>query len=261
MSMLVAGCDVGSLTAKAVLLENGKLLSSAVMRAGPRPKESAEAVLEKALASAGRSARDIALTVGTGYGRNMISFAQRTESEITCAARGIHNEAASVRTVIDIGGQDAKVIKLDSSGGVARYIYNDKCASGTGRFIEIIADVLGIPLEEMGAMAVKSTNRLNISNQCVIFAETEIISLVNEGRNISDIANGLHHAVANRIVSMAGSIGIEKDIAITGGVAKNPGMMTALGEALKSPLTRLGMDPQIIAAYGAALIAQDSQKT
>nr|MBC8246977.1 2-hydroxyglutaryl-CoA dehydratase [Deltaproteobacteria bacterium] len=160
----------------------------------------------------------------------------------------------------DIGGQDAKAIRIDEHGNVIRYSYNDKCAAGTGRFLEVIAEALDIELEEMGELSLKSTEKVNISNQCVVFAETEVVSLVNEGREVADIINGLSRAMANRAASLAKGIGVEQDVAFTGGVAKNRGVALALGQALGHPLMALNIDPQINGALGAALIAQENLK-
>ena len=194
--MIVAGCDIGSLTAKAVIVENGKILSDAIDRVKTRPEDSAKEIMQMALDKAKLTMDSIGYVVGTGYGREKIPFADSVESEITCHAKGAFKVMPSVRMVIDIGGQDAKATRLDDSGMVARYIYNDKCASGTGRFLEVMAEALEVPLEELGSLAAKSKEKLSISNQCVIFAETEVISLVNEGKETADILDALHHSLA-----------------------------------------------------------------
>ena len=257
--MIAAGCDIGSLTAKAVILEDGRILSQAVVRARPKPAESAEEVMGLALERAGLTRSDIGCVVGTGYGRKQVSFVDRAESEISCHARGARWIKPSVRTVIDIGGQDAKAARMDENGAVIRYQYNDKCASGTGRFLEVMAKALEVPLEELGDLGAQSKEKLTISNQCVIFAETEVISLVNEGREISDIVHALHQALAKRAAALAGGIEIAEDVVMTGGVAKNAGVFNALSEALKTPLKTLdGVDPQIIGALGAALYAEET---
>lgn len=256
--MIVAGCDIGSLTAKAVILENGKVLAETVMRAKTRPAESAEEVMEMALALAGLTMEHIGYVVGTGYGREQIPFVDSVESEISCHAKGAWHIMPSVRMVIDIGGQDAKATRMDANGAVARYLYNDKCASGTGRFLEVMAEAMEVPLEEMGAVGAKSKEKLTISNQCVIFAETEVVSLINEGKAISDIINALHHALAKRVASLASAIEVEEDVVMTGGVAKNPGVFAALSEALNVNMKSLdGVDPQIVGALGAALYAEE----
>ena len=253
--MIVAGCDVGSLTAKAVIMEERKILACEIILAGTKPAVSAQEVMDKTLQKAGLSMDKIAWCVGTGYGRKQIPFANGEESEIVCHGRGAVWAAPSVRTIVDIGGQDAKAIKVDARGNVIRYIYNDKCASGTGRFLEIMADALGIALDDLGKLARNATDPVTLSNQCVVFAETEIISLVNEGRNVTDIIAGLHRALANRAAAMVGSIVAEEEVAMTGGVAKNAGMFRALETALGVPIRRIE-HPQLNGAIGAALLAR-----
>lgn len=255
--MITAGCDIGSLTAKAVILKDGKMLTSEVIRASAHPEKSAIAVMKLTVEKAGIPMESIEYCVGTGYGRKHIPFMNSTESEIVCHARGAVWQMPSVRTVIDIGGQDAKAIRVDENGSVERYEYNDKCASGTGRFLEIIADSLDVKLDEMGDISASSTEKLTLSNQCVVFAETEIISLVNEGREIADIICALHQAVANRAASLARGILVTPDAVMTGGVAKNSGMFTALERALGVKLHRVE-NPQINGAIGAALFAMDA---
>jgi len=166
----------------------------------------------------------------------------------------------SIRTVVDIGGQDAKVIKIDEHGQVMRYSYNDKCAAGTGRFLEVIAEALEVKLEDMGELSLMSTEKVTISNQCVVFAETEVISLVNDGKEVADILNGLNRALANRAASLAKGLGVENDVAFTGGVAKNMGVARALEQSLGVPLKTLNIDPQINGALGAALLARENME-
>ena len=255
--MIAAGCDIGSLTAKAVILKDREIIAKEIIRAAARPEQSALAVMELSCGAAGIKMENIDRLVGTGYGRKHIPFVNSVESEIVCHARGAFHQAPGTRTVIDIGGQDAKAIKIDDKGQVIRYAYNDKCASGTGRFLEIIADSLDVSLEELGALSQKSTEILTISNQCVVFAETEIISLVNEGREIADIISALHRAFANRAASLARGIGVEEEVLMTGGVAINPGMFSALAGALGIELKAVS-DPQLNGALGAALIAEDN---
>ncbi len=257
--MRVAGCDVGSLTAKAVIMEDDTIRSQAVIRVRTRPADSAEAVLQQALEQAGLDREDLAFCMGTGYGKDQIPFADGVASEITCHARGAWWQAPTTRTVIDIGGQDAKVIRLDGDGRVVRYAYNDKCASGTGRFLEIMAEALEVDLEDMGAVGARAVEPLTISNQCVIFAETEVVSLVNEGRAVPDIVDALHRAMANRVAALARGIGVAEEVVMTGGVAKNGGVFAALAAGLDTELRALaGIDPQVNGALGAALLAAEA---
>ena len=254
--MITAGCDIGSLTAKAVILKDGKIMASEVILASAHPEKSALEVMRRTVDKAGITMEDIEYCIGTGYGRKHIPFMNSAESEIACHGRGAVWQVPSARTVVDIGGQDAKAIRVDEKGNVERYVYNDKCASGTGRFLEIVADSLDIKLNDMGDISGRSSEKLTLSNQCVIFAETEIISLVNEGKEIADIINALHHAVANRAASLAKGILVEPDAVMTGGVAKNSGMFSAMERALGVKLHRVE-NPQINGALGAAIFAAD----
>ena len=256
--MIVAGCDIGSLTGKVVILSDAGILASRVLRVTAAPKKSAETVMEMALTDAGLAMNALDYVIGTGYGRKKIPFADRVESEISCHGKGAWWSSNAIRTVIDIGGQDAKAIKLSASGDVIRYVYNDKCAAGTGRFLEVMAEALEVPLEDMGQISREAGRVLEISSQCVVFAESEIISLVNEGREIPDILKALHRAMANRILSLARSIGVEPEIAVTGGVAKNAGVYEALEEKLQMPVQTLRVDPQINGALGAAVMALET---
>jgi len=253
--MYVAGCDVGSLSAKAVIMKDGDIIASHVIYARPEPEESARVVMDGALEKAGLKQGDIARCVGTGYGRESIPFADSTDSEIVCHGKGAKWGMPSISMVIDIGGQDAKAIRVDDAGSVVRYAYNDRCASGTGRFIEVMAAAMDVPLERMGELSARSDNPIAISNQCVVFAETEIVSLINAGKPLPDIVHGLHNALANRVGALARSVEIEEDVTMTGGVAKNPGMVAALEEAIGVKFVKSRIDPQIMGALGAALLA------
>ncbi len=257
--MIVAGCDIGSLTAKAVIFKDGEMISSHLMKVRSRPDEAAVEVMNEALSKVNLALKDVAYSVGTGYGRKRIPFADETFSEIVCHGKGAHWVLPSVRTVIDVGGQDAKAIRLDAGGSVVKYEYNDKCASGTGRFLEIMADALEIELEEMGDLSLQSDAPVRISSQCVVFAETEVISLVNGGKEIRDVVSGLHKAMAGRIASLVRGIGmLEKEVMMAGGVAKNKGIRSAMEEVLGVELAEVKCDPQLNGAIGAALLAGEA---
>ncbi len=256
--MITAGCDIGSRTAKAVILEKDKVLATAVIPSKLDPVESATTVMTQALENAELKLEDIGTIIGTGYGQQEVPFAHSLESEIVCHAKGAWWNTPSARMVIDIGGQDSKAIRLDEKGNVIRYTYNDKCASGTGRFLEIMADALQVELDEMGTIGMDYTESLTISNQCVIFAETEVVSLINEEKEVADIIHALHRSLGSRVASQARSLVIEEEVIMTGGVAKNKGVFHALSEGLGVCLKSLsGVDPQINGALGAALIAQE----
>ena len=256
--MLAAGCDIGSLTAKAVIVNEGRVVANAIIRATSRPEESARNVMDMALSQAGLTFQDLAYVIGTGYGRRQVPFVNEVVSEIVCHGKAAQWLNPSIRMVIDVGGQDAKAIRVDATGAVVRYVYNDKCASGTGRFLEIMAEALEVALEELGELALASQKPVSISNQCTVFAETEVVSLLNNGKAIPDIASGLVRAMAHRIAALAKSIGLELDITMSGGVAKNQGMFSALEEVLGVEIKRLEGDPQLNGALGAALLAEQA---
>jgi len=258
--MIVAGCDIGSLTAKAVILKDGDILSTAIQKVSPKPEASAEMIMNTALGKAGLTMDDLDFSVGTGYGKDRISFINQTESEISCHGKGAWRSDNSIRTVIDIGGQDAKSIKLDEQGNVTRFMYNDKCASGTGRFIEIMAEALELDMAEISSLGLKSQKELRLSNQCVVFAETEVISLINEGHELPDIINGLNFALASRVAALAQSIIVEENVVMTGGVAKNAGVYKMLEQNLGVSFLQHNVDPQINGALGAAYYAEEALK-
>ncbi len=256
--MITAGCDVGSLTAKAVIMQDGKITGTGIIKAKASPEESGQKVMAIALRQAGLKLEDINYAITTGYGKDQITFANSSQSEIACHAKGAWWCKPSTRTVIDIGGQDAKAIRVDDKGKVVNYRYNDKCATGTGRFLEVMAKALEIELDQMGSIGEKSTKKLNLSNQCVIFAETEVVSLINEGEATADIVQGLNRSLTGRVAALAKSIGTEDEVVFTGGVAKNLGVFKALENSLKvTLLSPDGQDPQIMGALGAALFAQE----
>ena len=254
--MITAGCDIGSRTAKAVIFEDNKVIENVVIPAKLDPIDSAETVMKLVLEKAGLSMDKIGKIVGTGYGQQEIPFAHKLESEIVCHARGAWWNNPSTRMIVDIGGQDSKAIKIDENGRVIRYTYNDKCASGTGRFLEIMADALQVDLDDMGTIGKTFNETLTISSQCVIFAETEVVSLVNEEKEVADILNALHHSLGSRVASQARTLLIEEEVIMTGGVAKNIGVFEALSSGIGVPVKALeNIDPQINGAVGAAIIA------
>lgn len=256
--MIVCGCDIGSLTAKAVVLKDSEIISAEVMRTTASPNKAAEEIVSRALAKTQYALNDVEMTVGTGYGRERIPFAQEVYSEIACHGKAAKWLMPSVNMVIDIGGQDAKAIKVDEKGNIIQYVYNDVCATGTGRFLEVMAKALHVKLEDMGDMALKAKNPISISSQCVVFAETEVISLVNDGVDVHDILGGLHNALAKRVASLAKSIVVVEDITMTGGGAKNIGVFKGLESALGVEIKKMNLiDPQVNGALGAALFAQN----
>lgn len=253
-----AGCDVGSLTSKAVIMTGDRVVSYSIRKSKARPWESADAVMQEALEKAKLVMKDIAFCVGTGYGRDKISFVNETSSEIACHARGARWLVPNVRTVIDIGGQDCKAVKLDEKGDMVKFITNDKCASGTGRFLEVMAKVMGVELEALGALSAKSKNPVTFATACTVWAQADVIQHINDGVPVEDIASGINTAMAARMAVLAGNIGVEREVCMTGGVAKNDGVVQALEKILGVKIRRVRKaDPQIAGALGAALFALD----
>jgi predicted CoA-substrate-specific enzyme activase len=254
--VIVAGCDVGSLTGKAVILNDEKILASSIIPDEIRPEETAMNALNLALSKADLKMDNITYLVGTGYGRTKIPFADENVSEITCHGVGAYWQAPSIKTIVDIGGQDCKVISLDSDGYVADFAMNDKCAAGTGRFLEGVARALKLDLEELGPISLKAKKPCVISSQCSVFAESEVVTLLADNVDIADIVAGIHKAIANRLISMVNKVGVKKDITIAGGVSKNAGVVKFLEESF-GEIKELPVDPQLGGALGAALIARE----
>jgi len=253
--MIVAGIDIGSRAAKAVILKDNSILSSAICDTGPESVKTSYRVIEDALKGTGISLDDIHYSVATGYGRVLVPFANENISEISCHAKGINWYFPSVRTILDMGGQDCKAINCDGNGLVTNFVMNDKCAGGTGRFLEIIAEVLNIPLPEIGDLSLESKSAIPFNTICAVFAKSEAIVHLRKGAAKRDILAGLHEAIALRSLSLLKRISIEKDFSITGGIAKNKGMVKELTEKVGlEPV--LCEDPQLVGALGAALFAQ-----
>lgn len=256
--MIVAGCDVGSTTGKAVIMRDGAIAAHAILPCRPRPDDTARLVMSEAVGRAALSSLgELHYIVGTGYGRVKIPFADENVSEITCHGVGAYWLRNSVRTIIDIGGQDVKVISLDERGRVAEFVMNDKCAAGTGRFLENMARILGLTLEQLSAVSLQAAKPVVISSQCSVFAESEVITLLNQGEEIPDIAGGLHASIVGRLLTLVRRVGARKDITIAGGCAKNEGLIRSLEDKLGTEVVRLPVDPQIVGAVGAALLAAE----
>jgi (R)-2-hydroxyacyl-CoA dehydratese activating ATPase len=259
--MIVGGCDVGSTTGKAVILNDLSIVSHFIIPSTTRPAETARIAMDEALKLAGLGSLDeLDYVVGTGYGRLKVPFANDNVSEITCHARGAHWMNPAVRTVVDIGGQDCKVMSVDEQGRVIEFAMNDRCAAGTGRFFEGMARVLGCGLEGISALDNQGSNPATISSQCSVFAESEVVTLINEGVDLPDIIAGINNSVANRLYAMVRRIGLVKELVLTGGCSKNAGLAQALEKKLQAGVTMLPQDPQIAGAVGAALIASEKAK-
>jgi (R)-2-hydroxyacyl-CoA dehydratese activating ATPase len=259
--MFAAGCDVGSLTSKAVIMKDGKIIESVIIKSKARPWESADEVMGLVLSRAGLTMKDIKRCVGTGYGRDKISFIDEAISEIACHGKGARWLVPSVKTVIDVGGQDCKALRLDDKGNMMKFITNDKCASGTGRFLEVMAKVLNLNLDEMGEMSARSKQPITFASACTVWAQADVIQHLNDKVPIEDIAAGVNNAMASRMATLANSIGLEKDVCMTGGVAKNDGVVNALEKNLGIRIKRIRReDPQIAGAIGAALFAMEKAR-
>jgi predicted CoA-substrate-specific enzyme activase len=255
---IAAGFDVGSLSTKAVIIKQNKIAGSAIIKSGPKPVESADRVMAKLLDDTGITQGDIKRAVGTGYGREKIKFINHAISEISCHAKGAQFFVPSARTIIDIGGQDCKVIKLDQDGNIIKFITNDKCASGTGRFLDVMAKVMNIDVSELGKLSQKSTKPISFASICTVWAQADVIKHINSRRPAEDICAGINTAMANRVSMLTNAIKVEQDICMTGGVAKNQGVVKALSSILGCRIKKVKKaDPQLIGAIGAALFAQE----
>lgn len=252
--MYFAGIDIGSTMTKIVIMDD-EINSQVIGPTGAEHRHLANKVMEEALSKAGIAFDELTYVVATGYGRINVPFADKQITEITCHAKGVSSIFPSARTVIDIGGQDAKGIKI-AGGKVVNFVMNDKCAAGTGRFLEVIADALGLKLKDMGELSLQSKEKVRISSTCTIFAEQEVVSKIADGVPIEDILAGLHEAIASRVFHMAEKMKIEKDVAMTGGVAKNVGMVKALEDQLGFPVL-IAREPLLTGAIGAAILGKE----
>jgi predicted CoA-substrate-specific enzyme activase len=253
--MIFAGIDIGAATSKMVLLENQSVMSQIIIRTGESVKTAVESVLQKTLALANLNPDLIDYVVATGYGRHAVGFANQVFSEIICHARGAYATHPAGSNVIDIGGQDSKVIEISDDGNVVDFVMNDKCAAGTGRFLELIAATLNTNIADLGRLSSLSLNPCAITSTCAVFAESEVISLRADGREREDIIAGIHRSVAYRIKLMMQSVSLKKAVIFTGGVAQNQGVIQALQKELGAEII-VPENPQIMGALGAALLAE-----
>ncbi len=254
MSQFFAGLDIGSTMTKVAIIGE-TLVASVIGPTGPEHRRLAHRVMEEALASARLAFADVNYIVATGYGRINVPFADKQVTEITCHAKGMHSLVPTARTIVDIGGQDSKGIKL-KNGRVAGFVMNDKCAAGTGRFLEVMADALGVPLQMLGERSLSAGKAATISNTCAVFAEQEVVSQLAAGETLENLVAGIHEAIATRIYAMVSKLKIEPDIAITGGGAKNIGLITAL-EARFGCHVLVPPEPLLTGAIGAALAGKE----
>jgi (R)-2-hydroxyacyl-CoA dehydratese activating ATPase len=251
------GCDVGSTTGKAVIMNNTGMVASVIVPSEIDPEQTSLIALEKACAQVNglKSYRDLDYLIGTGYGRNEVPFANENISEISCHALGAFYCDSGIKTIVDIGGQDMKGISLNGDGSVQEFAMNDKCAAGTGRFLEAMSRIFRMDLEQFSELSLGAKKIIPVTAQCSVFAETEVISLLAKRNPPEEIAAGIESAVAKRCFTLLKRIGVRPDVTVTGGCAKNRGLIKALAKVLDLEVTRLSVDPQVIGALGAAVFA------
>ena len=254
MTLHFAGIDIGSTMTKVVIVGD-EIETSIIGPTGPEHRKLANKVMEEALNKAELRFQDLSYIVATGYGRINVPFADRQVTEITCHARGLHHLLPTVKTIVDIGGQDSKGIKIND-GKVTSFVMNDKCAAGTGRFLEIIADSLGIPLTKLGEISLTAERAAEISSTCTVFAEHEVINKLASGESTANLVAGIHESVATRVYALVNKLKIEPDVAITGGGAKNIGLIKALEGKFGFPIL-VPPEPLITGALGAAIIGKE----
>jgi (R)-2-hydroxyacyl-CoA dehydratese activating ATPase len=257
------GIDIGSLSCDAVLIDDkGDLVAWTVVPTGARTVVAVERAQAEVLDKAGIAASDVGAMIATGYGRNRVEGRLKSVTEITCHARGMRHLLPDARVMVDIGGQDSKSIRLDDRGGVADFAMNDKCAAGTGRFLEAMARALEVDVDEFGELDRGATKDLTLSSMCTVFAESEVVSLIAEGAVVPEIVRGLHRAIAARTRALVKRVSPRLDgvqVAMSGGVARNAGVVRALSEVLGSPV-QVPPEPDTVGALGAALIARQKAR-
>ena len=255
--MLTAGVDVGSVSTQAAVMADGQLCAFASMRTGSDSPDSARKAMDWALRDTGLALDRLRYVIGTGYGRVNVPFAHRTITEIACHARGANfMYGPTVRTVLDMGGQDCKAIRCDEKGKVSAFLMNDKCAAGTGRGMEVFADLLSVPLEQIGDLSYEVDQEPQpVSSTCVVFAKTEAVGLLRKGWPKNNVLAAYWSAMAHRVYTLLERLGVEGDFGITGGIAKNSGVVKRLEKELNLKALTPRYDPQIAGAVGAALFA------
>ena len=255
--MITAGVDIGSRTAKALIYKDNKILSYGIIPTGADSIKTAQNVMNMALKNTALSLRDIGYLVSTGYGRVLVPFANKNITEISCHAKGAHWFFPTVRTVLDLGGQDCKAIRCDEKGHITNFVMNDKCAAGTGRFMEVMAKTLELPLDDIGKLSLQTVKEpCSISSVCAVFAKSEVLALLRHGEDKNDILAGLCEAFASRVFNLLSMIEIEREFVISGGIAKNIGLVRRLEE--RAGLSaNIPSEPQIVGALGAAVFAKE----
>ena len=254
------GIDIGSAFSKAVIVSGGEIVSYHIMPSGGNYKSTAEAVVKKTLAKAKLSLNDVGYAVATGYGASNVASANEVVTDLSCQGRGVFYLFPSVRTVIDIGGQFTRAFRVNDKGKVTAFLQSEKCAAGSGRFLQVIAKVLQIDLEDIVELSLKSKNKVDFNTGCAVFAESEAISRVAEGALKEDVLAGLHRTLAAKIQSMVERVGLEPDCTVVGGGAKDIGLVKSIEKSLACQIL-LPEEPQIVTALGAALLAEEKALT
>jgi benzoyl-CoA reductase subunit D len=255
--MITAGIDMGAKTIKVVILKDGEIIGKALELAGFDSRAAAEKAFAEALGEAGISIDDIGNVAATGSGRKNAPYAKNEITEVGCDARGIHILFPNARTILDVGAEEGRAIRCTGDGKVLDFALNEKCAAGAGAFTESMSRALEVPIEQLGALSLKSTQTIPMNAQCAVFAESEVVSLVHLKTPKEDIARAVHDAIASRIVSLARKVGFEPEVVLIGGVAYNQGFVDSLERALECKI-RIPEDPRFVGAYGAALIAAEA---
>jgi predicted CoA-substrate-specific enzyme activase len=255
--MITVGIDVGSISTKAAVVKDGELVFDKVIMTGYNAQKVGEEIFEAALSAFGVVPEQIDGVIATGYGRNSVVFADRAVTEITCHAAGAHFLDPGIRSIIDIGGQDSKAIAVDEAGRVRDFAMNDKCAAGTGRFLEVMARAMEVDLDAFGTFSLQADRPASISSLCTVFAESEVISLISKGERRENIIAGIHESIGSRVVAMSARLGLKPPLMMTGGVAKNIGVVQAIEKKTGFTVTVSGK-AQVTGAIGAALIAAQS---
>jgi predicted CoA-substrate-specific enzyme activase len=252
--MITVGVDIGSITTKSAVMKDKVLLGTRIIFTGYNAEKAGRRVYEEILSELNIEPQAVNNIVSTGYGRNSLKIAHKAITEITCHATGAYYLNPAIRTIIDIGGQDSKTIVINENGKVKDFAMNDKCAAGTGRFLEVMARALEVDLDNFGEISLDSENPSKISSLCTVFAESEVISLISKGEKRKNIIAGIHESIASRVAAMTNRVGVIKPIMMTGGVAKNIGVVRALEKKFNSPI-EVSENAQVNGAIGAAYIS------
>jgi len=258
--LIYAGCDLGTAAAKVVIIKDDSILAHKTLPYKNLPKQAAAAVIEKALSEVNLFPEQIDCCIATGFGKKVVQYANGKIPELVCLNRAIRRLNPEVRTVIDVGGQSIRAFNIGANGKLTDSTANEKCAAGTGKFIEVMAKALELPLDELGDLPLQAKAPVSITSQCGVFAESEVITYVNEGKDRADIVAGISRSVAGKTASLVRRISLDEPVTMVGGVAKNTGVVRYIEEELGLKLARLDFDPQLVGALGAAIVASEKSR-